>query len=204
MKQSLLLFAALAFLSRAQATPIPILGSMHYKQDFDTLPTDNNRGVSTTLWADDGTIPGWYFYRAGNGATGSGFGSANNNIRVSNGDLETGNPLMNTGWFYSMGTAGVAERALGTVPISAQGELSCIAVFQNTGTTAVILTNIAYNAEVLRTSQNVNNVETLAMWWRTAPTQLELLTMTTGAALGSADWPASLATGVNANYVTAN
>ena len=202
MKYSLLPLLAFAFPGLIHAAPILLNGTMHYTQNFDVLPFDMNTGVSATLWVEDGTIPGWHFYRAGNGATGSGFSSANNNIRVSNGDLEPGNTLMNTGWFYSMGVSGAAERALGSVPISAQGEQSCIAVFHNMGTSAVTLANISYNAEVLRTAQNANNIETIAMSWRKAVTEAELLTMTTALALGAADFPASKATGVNANYVT--
>ncbi len=202
MKPSLLPLLAFAFPCLIQAAPVVLNGTMHYTQNFDVLPSDNNTGVSVTLWVEDGTIPGWHFYRAGNGAAGSGFSSANNSIRVSNGDLEPGNPLMNTGWFYSMGTSGAAERALGSVPISAQGEQSCIAVFLNMGTSAVTLANISYNAEVLRTAQNANNIETIAMSYRKAVTETELLTMTTALALGAADFPASKATGVNANYAT--
>lgn len=182
---------------------------MHYTQDFNAFPAlpDNNLATAAP-WSDDTTLPGWYFYRAGNGA-GSTIGFAGNNFpwRVTDGSLQANqtNNLINTGWFYSMGTpTGSPEngdRALGVVPITAQGELSYLAVFQNLSAVPVRLTHIAYNAEVWRTNQDANTIETIAVWWRKAATQSELLTMTSAPAT-VAEWPVNVATTPTSHYVT--
>jgi len=182
---------------------------MHYTQDFNTFPASPDNNIPNTApWSDDTTLEGWYLYRAGNGP-GTTIGFAGNNFpwRVTDGSLQVNqtNNLINTGWFYSMGTpSGTPEngdRALGAVPITAQGELSCLAVFQNTSAVPVRLTHIAYNAEIWRTNQDANTIETIAVWWRKAASQSELLTMTSAPAT-VVDWPANVATTPTSHYVT--
>jgi hypothetical protein len=202
------LLAALAGI--ASAAPIALTGTMHYTQDFNTLPSSPDNDYAGVDWSDDTTIPGWFFFLAGNGTAQTGIpGFANTafDYRVTDGNLQAGqtNGLINTGWFYSMGTLigtpTETDRALGTVPITAKGEMSYLAVFQNTSAVPIRLSNIAYNAEIWRTNQDPNTIETIAVWWRKAATQAELLTMTTAAAT-VADWPADVATTPSAYYVT--
>lgn len=199
-----LLLLSLAALPSAWAAPIAVPGALVYQQDFNVLASTPNNGTSLTPWADDSTIPGWFIYRAGNGLTVQGFAGAAYNYRVSDGIYATAATLTNTGWIYSIGEADNVDRSIGAVPITAQGEMSTIGVFQNTGTIPVYLSNIRYNAEVRHSNQNntaVSVTETMFCWWRTAPTQAELLTMTTGAAT-VADFPTDVATAPTSNYVT--
>ena len=183
----------------APAAPVPITGSMVYQVDFDVLSatstTGGNNAASTTAWADDATIPGWWLFRAGNG-TPTGFAGATYLYRISDGGI---NPT--TGWFYSAGAAGDPDRMLAAVPITAQGELSAIAVFQNTSAIPVRLTNIGYAAEVLHTNQTAGNVETLAVWWRKSASLIDLLTLTTAPAT-IVDFPAEVSTAPSAHFVT--
>lgn len=210
------LLAALA--GSAAAAPIALTGSMHYTQDFNGLSKspDNNLVTTTPVndnWNDDATIPGWYLYQAGNGtAANTKYAGANFPYRVTDGSLQSGQTgnLINTGWFYSMGTVVAdpanGDRALGCVPISAQGELSYMAVFQNTSAAPLRLDQLAYNAEVWRTNQNTqpnnsNTREAIIVSWRTAATLAELLNLTV-AATSTVTWDADLATSPNSQYVT--
>lgn len=69
-----------------------------YAESFDTLPFAPNNGSSS--WTDNGTLPGWYLVN-----------SLNNtpvDIGISRGDTTTGR-------FYSFGSIGDPERALGGI-----------------------------------------------------------------------------------------
>ena len=188
-----------ALATAAPAAPIPITGSMNYRVDFNVLSgtstTGANNSPTTVAWSDDATIPGWWLYRAGNG-TPIGFAGASYLYRISDGGISP-----NTGWFYSAGADGDPDRMLAAVPITAQGELSAIAVFQNTSSTPVRLSNIAWAAEVLHTNQTAGNVETLAVWWRKAASQAAILSLTTAPAT-VADFPTDVSTTPSAHFVT--
>jgi hypothetical protein len=188
----------------ASAAPIALTGSMHYTQDFDILDTETNTFTSTTTWADDGTIPGWYLYKAANTApTPPGLVGSAYTYRVSNGMPGQGNAngLVDTGHFYSIGALGNTDRALGAVPVTGQGEHSIIAVFHNTSTAGITLQNIAYNAEIRRTNQTANVVETIAIWWKKGSDPAAFFTNTTATAT-TTNWPANLSTGPSGPYVT--
>jgi hypothetical protein len=176
MKQKLGLSGLLVILQGvALAAPIPIpAGGLVYSQDFDNLATTTNNGNSTTPWADDSTIPGWWLYRAGNG-TPTGFAGAAYTYRVADGTAG-----LTVGQFQSMGANGSTERALGNPSTTAQGELSAIAVFQNNSGSIVELSRVKHNVEVLRTNDGANNLETLYVWWRTGNSLAEIQSITTG------------------------
>ncbi len=195
------LFVLCALTAAAGAAPIALTGSMQYTQSFDVLDTQDNGSTSLNPWDDDGTIPGWYLYKAG--ATAAGPVGTGYIYRVSDGIPGVGNAngLVNTGHFYSIGALGSNDRALGAVPITAQGEHSVIAVFQNAGLVPIRLQTIAYNVEIRRTNQNANVVETLAVWWKTGPDPAAFLVNTTATATAT-DWPASVSTGPSGQYVT--
>lgn len=183
-------------LASALAAPIPITGSTHYLQDFNNLvSTGANNSATSSAWADDSTIPGWWLFRAGNG-TPTGFAGATYLYRISDGAISP-----STGWFYSSGINGDPDRTLAAVPITAQGEHSAIIVFQNTAAIPVRLTNIAYAAEIRHTNQTAGNVETLAFWWRKGPSQAAVLTMTTAPATVLV-FPPEVSTSPSAHYIS--
>ncbi len=197
------LLAATAFLALQPtlAAPVAITGPIEYTQDFNVLATTTNRTTSTTPWADDATVPGWFLMRAG--ATNAGLVGAAYTYRVSDGQsgLANAGGLADTGHFYSMGALGNVDRGLGAVPISAQGEFSVVAVFQNTGTTAVKLDQLAYRAEVWRTNQNANTTESLFVSYRKGVSQAAVLALTTATANATV-FPPAVATGPGSLYQT--
>jgi hypothetical protein len=215
-KKILLPSAFLCLAGAVSAAPIALPGAMHYTQNFDGLAKGPNNDLvdSAENWNDDATIPGWYLYQAGNGTAPANtkYAGSDYPYRVSDGSLQvtaTGT-LLDTGWFYSMGTvltdAANGDRALGCVPISAKGELSYMAVFQNTSAIPLKLSQIAYNAEVWRTNQNTqpnnsNTKEAIIVWWRKAATLPDLLNLTV-AATSTVAWDADLATTPNSQFVT--
>jgi len=187
---------AAAFVLPAAAAPIAIPdGGLIYRQNFNTLASAVNGGNSTTPWADDATLPGWWLYRAGNG-TPLGFVGASYTYRVSSGATS-----MSGGNFFSLGAAGSTDRALGNPSSTDQGELSAILVFQNAGSLTQELTSIRHNVEILRTNQNANLLETMFVWTRLGESLEEIQTMTTAAAT-AADFPASVATTPVSHYLT--
>jgi hypothetical protein len=102
-----------------------------YAQDFDTLA---NSG-SANVWADDGTLAGWYAtedeYRASTGSS-------------------------TAGALYSFGDAGSAERALGSLASGTTGTIHYGARFVNdTGLTVTSLT-VTYTGEQWRDSGNTS------------------------------------------------
>jgi hypothetical protein len=187
---------ALAITLPVIAVPIAIPdGGLVYTQNFNTLANAVNTGNSLTPWTDDSTLPGWWLYRAGNG-TPLGFAGDAYTYRVSNGATS-----MNGGEFFSLGDAGSTERALGNPSSTAQGELSAIVIFQNTGTLTQELTRIRHNVEVRRSNQNANLLETLFVWSKLGASAEEILTLTTAPAT-AAVFPAGVATTPGSHYIT--
>jgi hypothetical protein len=187
---------AFALALPAVAAPVPIPdGGLVYTQNFNTLANAANGGNSLTPWSDDATLPGWWLYRAGNG-TPLGFAGNAYIYRVSNGTTS-----MNGGEFFSLGDAGSTERALGNPSSTAQGELSAIVIFQNTGNLTQELTGIRHNVEVRRTNQNASLLETLFVWSRFGTSAEEILTLNTAPAT-AAVFPAGVATTPGSHYVT--
>jgi hypothetical protein len=85
----------------AHATISVTSPSFTYTQDFDTLSAvTTTTTVLPVAWTNDSTLPGWSLL--------TGAGNAAPTYNVADGSS-------NTGSFYSLGTAGNAERALGGV-----------------------------------------------------------------------------------------
>jgi predicted extracellular nuclease len=82
--------------SSALAASVPLTLNTTYTQTFDTLA---NSGTSST-WTDDSTLAGWYL-------------ATDNNPTVATYLVGTGSG--NTGGFYSFGSSGSTDRALGGV-----------------------------------------------------------------------------------------
>src|SRR5436190_639111 len=150
MKRFLPLLLLSAFCGNALAAPIPIApGSPVYSQNFNVLASEVNNNPGITTWADDSTIPGWWLYRAGTGGAPIGFAGAADTYYVADGTAPPNTAPLAHG-FYSLGVASATERALGLCPTTAQGELSAIAVFQNTSLVPMKLTRLKYTAEAYR------------------------------------------------------
>lgn len=185
------------------AAPISIPGAFTYTQNFDVLASTPNNAAATTFWNDDSTIPGWYLFRAYNAANAGIFAPPNYDYWVSDGVYATTTTITPTGHFYSIGEVGDPDRALGAVPISAQGEFSALAVFKNESAIPVFLRTVNYNVEIRHTNQNQNSdvVETIAVWWTKSATLSGLLTMTTGP-VNTTVFPPEISTGPSNYYVT--
>ena len=193
-----LLSAALPALLTGFAAAAPVVipsAGLVYAQNFNTLATAANNGNATTPWADDSTLPGWFLYRAGNG-TPPGFAGASYVYRVADGSAAP-----SVGIFHSMGAAGNTDRALGSPSTTGQGELSAIAVFQNTSSTPMELTRLKHHVEVRRANDGANNVETVFVWWRTADSLAEIKAITTAPAT-TAVFSGGVSTSPSAHYIT--
>jgi len=132
---------------------VPVNGTMVYVQDFDSL------GTAPVLWADDVTLPGWYA-QINNGDTPSGV------LQVSDG-TQSFNGLLN------LGTAGHAERALGSRAASA-GNNANIAFgvqFVNTGDAPLKVARFTYTGELWRSnSSSGGRAETWTVYHFNSPT----------------------------------
>ena len=118
-----------------------------YTQDFDSL---TNAASNTALTAGGGefangagaTLPGWYYGQAG--GTGS-----NYNIFGDTG-------ASNTGRFYSYGSTGTTERALGSAASGTTGTNSYGARFVNNTGSSTGLATFQFDMEQWRNGGNVN------------------------------------------------
>ena len=113
--------AALALNSAANAAVIYSVEGSTYTQNFDSLPiTPENASIETVYtdgWQDDVdpavspqsdvSIPGWYLWHSVSPTSENGF-NGNQRMRIGAG-------TNNTGAFWSFGTSGSTERALGSV-----------------------------------------------------------------------------------------
>lgn len=129
---------ALAFVaSSTRATEaISLTGPTTYVQNFDGL------GTVTSAWADDSTIPGWF---AGINAN----NTPDGNLQATNGtDAVPLNGLLN------LGSAGSADRALGSKATSNGGfaNIAYGVVFQNNSAQPLIISSISYTGELWRTN----------------------------------------------------
>lgn len=98
------LFAAAAAALAAFGTPAHAVVSLNaasdvYTQSFDTLAAATSS--SNVAWANDSTLAGWFLFNRANGTAASTY-------RGDNGGS-------NTGYFYSYGTTGASDRALGSI-----------------------------------------------------------------------------------------
>ena len=194
MKKLPAILLSAALLANAPAAQ-SVNGTTTYTQNFDALfmPTAAGSVVATPNWADDSTIANWWFYYAANGAGGV-FAGANFAYNGCDSSVLPPRTLV------SQGAVNSPDRAFAAPSTTGRGEQSGIVVFQNTGSKAVDVTNISYNAEVLHTNDGAN-VESIYVWYRTAASQAAALTLVTGAANATV-FPAAVSTGPNAQYIT--
>jgi hypothetical protein len=130
--------------SRAQV----VYGGGTYSEHFDALPTSpENASLQGTAgqWAQNSTIPGWYLFHPISQAE----GGADGNSR-----LRAGPGSSTTGAFYSFGTSGQTERALGslssnTLANAGDYQFTGVQVRNNTGQTITQFT-LGYTGEQWR------------------------------------------------------
>jgi hypothetical protein len=128
--------AAFVVSSTLATEGISLTGPTTYVQNFDGL------GTVTSIWTDDGTVPGWF---AGINAN----NTPDGNLQATNGmDAVPLSGLLN------LGSAGSAERALGSKATSGgnSANIAFGAVFQNNSAQPLIITNITYTGELWRTN----------------------------------------------------
>ena len=145
---------ALVALPGAQAQ-ITLPGSTTYTQNFDSL------GTATAPWVDNTTLPGWY--------AGINFPAiADGNLTIANGSDATLTGLLN------LGTAGAADRALGSKATGTNGfaNIAYGVVFQNTGTRTLDITNIGYAGELWLSNGTAAAPELWFTFTRTSATQI--------------------------------
>ena len=195
MKKLPAILLSAALLASAHAAQ-SVNGTTTYTQNFDVLymPTAAGNVAATPTWADNSTIPNWWFYYTANAANAGVFGGANFAYDGSDGSV------LSTKTLISQGAVNSADRAFATPSTTGRGEQSGIVVFQNTGTKAVDVTNISYNAEVLHTNDGVN-VESIYVWYRTAASQAAALTMVTGQTNATV-FPPAVSTAPTSYYIT--
>jgi hypothetical protein len=198
------LLAALASTATGAETISPVAGIYTYSQNFDGLymPATAGNVASPTPWADNSTIPNWYFHYGNNtaGDTDGTFGGAALAYSACDGSANATLSLS------SQGAASDPDRAISTPSTTNRAEQSVIVVFHNPGTTTLELTRVQFDGEVLRTNTTANNVETVFTSYRTGNTEGDVLAMTTAArtaAEAAVLFPAAVSTAPTAgNYVT--
>ncbi|HWB03280.1 MAG TPA: hypothetical protein VG796_09670 [Verrucomicrobiales bacterium] len=149
-------------------------GTLIYTQNFDALASATNNAAATTPWADDNTIPGWWWYRAGNAAVPTGLAGLSAAYSVGDGTAAPDAAPLALG-YYSLGAADAPDRALGLVPTTAQGELSAIVLFHNVTAGPLKLSNVKFTAEAYRTNSGANNFDSVFVWWKAGPSPSNLL-----------------------------
>ena len=138
-----------------EVTPGPalLITSGSYTQNFNSLA---NSGAAN-LWRDNSTLLGWY-------AAQSLAPFTITNYRASDGSV-------NSGDLYSFGSSGSSERALGSIPINAMGDVSYGLGFINDTGNTISNCAITYTGEQWRDSEAaVTN--TLSFWYRVSPTAI--------------------------------
>lgn len=198
---SLLTRAALvvAFAGPAVAADsiVPVAGTYVYTQNFNTLfaPAGTGNVAATPAWADNGTIPNWWFFYNTTNAANSGT-LAGNAFAWFGADGSAAPSLT----LNSMGASGNSDRALASPSTTNRGEQAGIVVFQNNGTLAVDLSRIQYNGEVRRNNGDANITESIFVWYQKGATQAAALAFTTAPATATV-FPAAVATGPNSYYI---
>lgn len=102
-------YVVVSSVSALAAIDVSSIGPAGYTQSFDSLTVDS----STTNWQNDSTLPGWSLFRINTGMEPAPV--AIQKYELSDGTLDLGR-------FYSFGTTGDSDRALGAVGKSPFGD----------------------------------------------------------------------------------
>ncbi len=145
MKTHLIAAAALVATVSAQAAVSLTSTAVPYTQNFDTLAATTAGNIA---WSNDSTIVGWSLFNRDNAAIGT---------------YNANDGSSNIGSFYSFGTAGAPDRALGSVasggayfgspPSNALAGYIALAVTNNTGT-ALASISLSLDGEQWRNGGN--------------------------------------------------
>ncbi len=166
--------SSLALLQHGLAA-INVSGTMIYQQNFDALPTSGS--LVEFDWQDDVTVPGFYFHRsntpAGQTSLAGTLNVAGARPYIADGLTAAPNGTPNHHGLLSLGAFSEADRALGTCPTTndgstnwAGGTLSILAVFTNSGTKSVDLTDITYDLENWRANSDISIAETISLTYK--------------------------------------
>ncbi|MEX0678395.1 MAG: PEP-CTERM sorting domain-containing protein [Pirellulales bacterium] len=167
-----------------------LLTGAPYSQDFDSLP---NSGTSPA-WTNDSTLPGWSLFRQPVPGTAVP-------------TIEVGTGSNNTGSFYSFGSAGSGERALGGVgsgsayfgsPATATVAGWVAAAFTNDTGLAIDSFTVSYDGEQWRNGGNTSAQTTVLEYgfgssfgavstWNTPGGSFDFMSPTVGATAGALD-----------------
>ena len=123
---------------------IPVAGTTTHAETFNSLPSDAN--ATALSWDDNFTVPGWYIHRSNSAVPLAGSGLI---YYAADGSTAPNAAPMAHG-IYSAGSD--ANRSLAASPTTALGEISTIAIFQNTSANAVRLTTLGYTGKVFRSN----------------------------------------------------
>lgn len=137
---------ALSAAGLAHAAPVSIdaAGANTYSQSFDSLTS----GTASSAWANDSTLAGWSLFRANGGAIGTYAGTDGNTT---------------SGSFYSFGTTGSSDRALGGLasggayfgsPASGAVAGYIALALKNTGSTGINSFTLSFDGEQWRNGGN--------------------------------------------------
>ena len=111
--------AALTSTAGAAVPIVPVAGTFTYQQNFDTMFVPPTSGLvpAAPPWADNSTVPGWWFAYAANG-TGAVLGGSNFAYFGSDGTSSISSALT----IVSAGVQSTSERAFCTPSTTARGE----------------------------------------------------------------------------------
>ncbi|MFD1709693.1 ExeM/NucH family extracellular endonuclease [Ottowia sp. GY511] len=149
--------------SGAHAAPIAFNGS--YAQQFDTLATSG----SANTWVNDETVPGWHLFKHDKSSVAT--------YRADSGTA-------NNGAFYSYGSSGATERALGGVGSGSFEGYIALAAINTTGATINAL-NVRFDGEQWRNGGNTS-AHTMKLEYGIGSTFADVATWT--AAGAAFDW----------------
>lgn len=153
---------------------IPVNGSGGIQEDFNTLPATAN--ATSASWGDNATLPGWWIHRANAGTAGTGGRLAGSSLTYYTADGSTApNGTPNMHGPLSLGTGEDSNRTLGASPTTSAGEISLIAIFENTSGAMLDLSNVAFDVKVFRSNSSTSDNESISLTWKTGSSQAALL-----------------------------
>ena len=155
MKKVALIVGLVALVVVGAQSQVLLSSGYTYAQNFDSL--SNSITGTTTPWADNSTLVGWYASRAIS-TSGANYGPfAYTSYRVNSGNN-------NSGWIHSLGTD--SDRALGSVSSGTPGTNAIGLQFQNdTGTAWTGDVSISYTGEQWRNGGNTSIQSILKFDW---------------------------------------
>ncbi len=206
------LWLGLAALTGVSHAAVNVSGTTTYNQNFDALSSAVHH--TEFNWTDDTTITGFYLHRSNspvapqNNLAGALTVAAERPFTADGSEVSTTAP--NFHGFLSLGVDLNTDRALGFSPTGtdgpthwAGGTLSIVAIFTNTGTSALDVTSLSYDIEARRANSAAANAETITLTTKTgtaAALLADLGTRTASATFTQTGWTTVPAAGAITNF----